>query len=428
MKKWKLFIVLFAQLVFVSQCGKKVSQHIQLHLPDNRHIRYTGRIDLSNPLRPRLSGAGSYFRVRFRGSQCDLTLENQDLYGNHNYMVIVIDDEYRGRMKVRRNKTRYTIATNLEDTHHTLLVCKATEAQVGYVDFLGISCGEILPIPDQRTRKIEFIGNSITCGYGLDTSDIPCDSAQWFDQHNAYLAFGPIVARALDADWLLSSVSGIGIIRNWNSPGPTMPDVYWNMYLNTDSTVAWDGQSFVPDLISICLGTNDFSDGDSTYERAVLDSTKFVKGYIRFIRDIRHRHPKSRICLLTSPMLLGDKVSRLGNYVRSVMQQVRLLDNDNHIHMFAFSTSYTNGCSYHPGKEDHRMMAEELLPFYKKVMSWESNSVTCDTGGFGESHELSEPKCMFNISMAMRAILSWRRFFHSARHSQSFTQRFIIRF
>lgn len=39
--------------------------------------------------------------------------------------------------------------------------------------------------------------------------------------------------------YMLSSVSGIGVYRNWNSDGPTMPDVYKNTYLNTDTTKVW---------------------------------------------------------------------------------------------------------------------------------------------------------------------------------------------
>ncbi|HEX9973815.1 MAG TPA: acetyl xylan esterase, partial [bacterium] len=184
-------------------------------------------------------------------------MDDQNLYDNHNYISVVIDGNYHGRMKVSKDQSKYRVAKDLKNTEHTLLVCKATEAQIGYIEFLGISCSEILPFKKERHRKIEFIGNSITCGMGMDTSEIPCGSGTWYDQHNAYLAYGPLVARELNGDWLLSSVSGIGMIRNWNSPGPTMPEVYQNLYLNTDSTAAWNARAYLPDLISICLGTND---------------------------------------------------------------------------------------------------------------------------------------------------------------------------
>jgi len=235
---------------------------------------------------------------------------------------------------------------------------------------LGIICDEIGPLEKVRKRKIEFIGNSITCGMGLDQSDIPCDSGKWFDQHNSYLAYGPQTALELEADWLLSSVSGIGMTRNWNSPGPTMPEVYQNTYLNTDSTSLWDARIFVPDLISICLGQNDFSDGDGTYERALLDSTTFVNDYIVFVKDIRNRFPHAEICCLTSPMLSGEKSVQLANYLLAVIKHFKTVDSDDRIERFVFSRSYINGCAYHPDQEEHQKMVKELLPFYKRIMDW----------------------------------------------------------
>jgi hypothetical protein len=46
------------------------------------------------------------------------------------------------------------------------------------------------------------------------------------------------------------------------------------------------------------------------------------------------------------------------------------VENDDKIHKFVFSRSYVNGCDFHPDKDDHEKIAEELLPFYKKVMGW----------------------------------------------------------
>ena len=371
MGKIKLVIVLFALFVFFSGCRRMSSKHLTLFAPDNNNIKYTGRIDFKNPQRPRLTGAGSYFELKFRGSTCNVFLKDQNLYNNYNYFSIVVDSKYQGRIKLKKNKTKYQIAKNLKDTVHTLLVCKATEAQIGYVEFLGISCTEIMSSEKTGIRKIEFIGNSITCGMGLDMSDLPCDSGEWFDQHNAYLAYGPIVARKLNAGWLLSSASGIGMTRFWNSPGPTMPEVYYNTYLNTDSFPLWDTHTYIPDLVSICLGQNDFSDGDGSYDRPELDSAEFVIAYIRFVQSIRDQYPYAQICCLTSPMLDGEKSIRLKDYLSAVVAYMQEVENDNMIQMFSFSQSYKNGCDWHPGKDDHRKMAEELLPFFKQVMKWQ---------------------------------------------------------
>lgn len=372
MKKVRILFVLLC----VSQlygCGglQKQPEQVSLYTPDNPLIQYTGRIDFQNPAGPKLVGAGACIRAKFTGSRCKILLEDQNLDNNHGYISVVIDGKYQGRIKISKEKTQYELAKNLEEKEHMLFVCKATEAQNGAIEFKGLFCSKLLPLEKNRIRTIEFIGDSITCGMGLDMSEVPCDSAQWYDQHNAYLAYGPLVCRQLDADWLLSSVSGIGVTRNWNSPGPTMPQVYEYTYLNADSALLWDPQNFMPDVISICLGTNDFSDGDGSYNRGELDSVQFVADYIRFVKRIRNRYPHSQICVLSSPMLSGQKSEQLQKNLSSVLQHIRDVENDNMVHLFIFPRVSASGCSGHPDEREHRRMAEELLPFYKKVMDWQ---------------------------------------------------------
>jgi lysophospholipase L1-like esterase len=370
MKRYLPGIILYIIIIAGITANQSLKAQQTLFKPDNPFIQYTGRIDFRDPEKPRLSGAGSYIQFKCRGSSCDILLEDQNLYNNHNYISVVIDGNYQGRIRVSKDNLKYQLAKDLDDKDHIVLVCKATEAQIGYVDFLGLLCAEILPFENSNKRKIEFIGNSITCGMGLDLAEIPCDSAQWYDQHNAYLAYGPLVARQLQADWLLSSVSGIGITHNWNSPGPTMPEVYRNTFLDTNSASLWDVRAYTPDMVSICLGTNDFSDGDGTYERVPLDSAGFVGDYINFLKYIRSRYPEASICCLTSPMHSGEKSIRLRSYLVTITEYMNKVEKDDKIYLFTFSRFYTNGCSWHPDKEDHQKMAEELLPFYKKVMGW----------------------------------------------------------
>ncbi|MBN1299962.1 MAG: hypothetical protein JW995_02000, partial [Melioribacteraceae bacterium] len=264
----------------------------------------------------------------------------------------------------------YKVVSDLKDTVHTLLVCKATESQNGYIDLTGIECEEILPSKNFCDKRIEFIGNSITCGMGLEMNEIPCDSGMWFDQHNAYFAYGPVISRKLGADWLLSSVSGIGTTRNWNSKRPTMPQVYDNLFLDTDSTLLWNKEIFKPDLVSICLGTNDFSDGDGTYDREPLDSAMYVNDYIQFLKHIRNKNSSATICCLTSPTLSGKKSTRLQSYLKEIVKKAKE-DGDDKIHLYAFQRAYNNGCTGHPDRKEHEMIADELLPFYRKIMNWQ---------------------------------------------------------
>jgi len=145
-------------ILFALTCLILCDHQLKFFYPaDNQNIHYTGRIDFSNPRKPRLSGAGSYFQCKFSGSTCDIFIEDQNLNNYHNYLAIVIDGAYLGRLQLNKNQNTYSLAQNLKDTVHTLLVSKATESQIGYVDFLGLTCKEILPFEKTEKRKMSLL-------------------------------------------------------------------------------------------------------------------------------------------------------------------------------------------------------------------------------------------------------------------------------
>jgi lysophospholipase L1-like esterase len=361
--------LIFLGLIFTS-CYQKSHDTKMRYTANDSNIHYFGRIDFTNPEKPILSGPGSYFKFGFKGTVCEIFLRDQHLYNQLNYITIELDGQYFKRFALDSMKQSYIVASDLADTEHTMLVCKATEAGIGYVKFSGIICNELVEVENKNNRLIEYIGNSITCGMGLDNSGIPCDSAQWYDQHNAYLAYGPLTARSLKADWILSSVSGIGMTRFWNTDGPTMPQVYNNLYLNNDNSKMWNPQNSNPDLVSICLGQNDFSDGEGSKPRAALDSIRFAHDYIGFLKNIRKQYPDAQFACISSPMIDGDKKVKLFSYLSAIAKHMQEKENETKIHVFEFAKTYNTGCDWHPSRKDHLAIANELLPFYKKIMRW----------------------------------------------------------
>jgi lysophospholipase L1-like esterase len=364
----KLFYFLLA-LVLTVNCSDKNSH---LFEADHTFIRYSGRYDNSNPKEKILIGSAAFVEMSFSGDSCIVFLKNSSPNGLHNFVSFELDHQYLGRVRIEGNEMKeYVVPISEKKSSHFLRIYKETEAQNGYVVFGGIKCQALNQLPELPNRNIEFVGNSITCGMGADTEAIPCGTDQWYDQHNAYLAYGPRIARALNAQYMLSSVSGIGIYRNWNSNAPVMPDVYENTYLNTNNDIKWDFAQFTPDLVSICLGTNDFSDGDGINERLPFDSTNFVDRYIEFVTKVSSIYPDAQICLLSSPMLSGEKDKLLLSCLYAVQQNFATTNPDKKtIAVFSFKTVEPKGCTYHPDIEDHRMMAEEMLPFYRELSGW----------------------------------------------------------
>jgi lysophospholipase L1-like esterase len=131
----------------------------------------------------------------------------------------------------------------------------------------------------------------------------------------------------------------------------------------------WDFKTYEPRIVSIALGTNDFSDGDGRAPRLPFDSTRFVNNYIGFISLVKSKYPKARIALLSSPMLNGKKRETLQHCLTVVKVKTdKNYPSGKPVALYFFKPMQARGCGGHPSVEDHAILAEELLPFYKKLL------------------------------------------------------------
>ena len=315
-----------------------------------------------------LISSGVHFGFRFEGPVCQVFVSNGDPNG-HSYLQYTLDGVYHRKMKISGGLSRRYIIDGIGQGRHEIWIYKATEAATGPVYVQKIVAPRISPVREPVRPIIEFIGNSITCGAAADPSDIPCGTGEYHDQHNVYFSYGPRVARTLNVNFLLSSVSGIGIYRNWNSLSPVMPQVYEKTDFQLNSPRNWDFTRYRPRIVSIALGTNDFSDGDGHTPRLPFDSARYVSGFIGFVKLVRSKYPDARIALLSSPMLNGAKREMLQRCLTAVKKNIdAAFPSKKPVALFFFAPMKARGCTGHPNVEDHAILAGELEPFYKKLL------------------------------------------------------------
>jgi len=337
---------------------KNNSAALNYFAANHPNLQYTGRIDFRNPMLPRFWQPGVYIETKFVGSSCEIILRDQELWGeNHNYIEVVVDGSLV-RLQTKSKQDTISVAQSLSDGVDTLLICKNTEANIGYLEFVGIRCKALVKPSPKPIRKIEFIGNSITCGTGSDQSVVPCGKGVWHDQHNAYLSYGPIIARELKAQWSLSAVSGIGLMHSCCGMDILMPPVFDKIDMRSDS-VAWNFKSYQPDIVTVCLGQND----------GIQDSVKFCNAYIAFIHSLRLHYSTAQFILLSSPMGDAALTRVLKNYLSSVKKEISS-QGDQKVDTYFYSKQYHNGCDGHPDLAEHQLMANELGSFIKKKMNW----------------------------------------------------------
>ncbi len=361
MKLVPVLLLVFCRIVcsYTAVAAPLYNETTVFYAGDHPYLQYTGRIDFTDPEKPRAWAPGVYMQAKFRGTSCQVIIEDEILYGNtHNYLEIIVDNWNPIRIQTKGKTDTIQVAQGLPDREHIITICKNTESGIGYIAFAGIICKQLLPLPPKLFRKMEFIGNSITCGSGMDLSVIPCDKGQWYDQHNAWLSYGPITGRTLGAQWHLSAVSGIGLIRSCCNMNITMPQVYDKINMRADS-VAWNSNDYHPDVITVCLGQND----------GVVDSVAFCSAYVQFLEKIRAYHPKATIICLASPMANTTLNPVLQNYLTGIVSYMNN-KGDKKISSYFFKKRYANGCGEHPDLKEHQQIAQELIAYVRKVMKW----------------------------------------------------------
>ena len=166
--------LLLTFLLLINYCYGKQPDSTYYKGDDSR-IRYTGRIDYSAQHAPKYWASGACMEIKFNGTYCIVLIEDQVRWNTiHNYLEVVIDDSIVRRIQLKSVHNRLVVAENLPAGKHTLTLAKNTEAENGYVQIRGVICQRLLAPTKKKKRKIEYIGDSITCGAASDETEIPC--------------------------------------------------------------------------------------------------------------------------------------------------------------------------------------------------------------------------------------------------------------
>jgi len=362
---------------------------------DDANIQYTGRIDFTNAKLPKFALGGTYVTARFRGVGVTALIKDEHRYGMwRNYYDAVIDGAIVSKIKINDDVAMYAypIVSDLPYGEHEITIVKRTEPNVGLGYFGGFEiAGVILPPPDRPAHKMLIFGDSITAGSGTEVpadGDPGCSADGWGQPvQNADVAYGPVAARMLDADYHVVGVSGIGLVRNYQSD-PSMGDIrpmpqVYNLTLPemTAGSAVWNAATYQPDAIVVALGTNDFSPGpinpDNTPVdgRAMMDVGAFATAYIAFVDALRADYPAAHVFAMGSPMLAdGWPTAAYQAKTSHEMALTMVADHytaggDGKVHKVSV-TKVGGGCGTHPNVAGQMTTATELATAMKAALGW----------------------------------------------------------
>ena len=226
--------------------------------------------------------------------------------------------------------------------------------------------GKINPLPE-KPMKMEFIGDSITCGYGVEGKS----EAETFTTatENAAKAYAFLTAEELNADAVMTCFSGHGIISGYTdnpavrNASDLVPPYYEKEGRNNFRLTAGkraedfvrDFAAFQPDWVVLNLGTNDLSWCGTNRERGL----QFAGLYTEFLKLVRKRNPKATILCVLGVMGTG-----LNAMMQLAAEKYCKETGDPAVHLLMLEEQNGSrdgyGSDYHPNEITQRLLARKV--------------------------------------------------------------------
>ncbi len=356
------FPVLFYLLSLWSFCSCAQQQPRQFSYNDDR-LRYEGRIAYT-PDAAVLSWPGTSVYIHFTGSSISGTFSESD---TANYYNVIVDGKIISIAHFDRDKKTYLLADGLTASEHTLQLFKRTEWDKGKTMLYGFSGAglELLPPLPAPGRRIEFYGNSITCGYSVE--DYTDDSSIGFFENN-YDTYAALTDRHFNAQYQCIAKSGIGITISWF---PLLMKEMYDRLDATDSTIKWDFGKYRPDIIVINLLQNDYwltNMPDHAQFKLRFGKQKptkefIIEAYRQFVQSIREKYPAAKIICMLGNMNITEEGSEWPGYVKEAVRQL----NDPAMYTLLVPYKKTGG---HPKTKEQKILADALIEFIGANTGW----------------------------------------------------------
>jgi lysophospholipase L1-like esterase len=322
------------------------------------HVHTAGRVEVSSST-VQYSWPGVYFEGRVRGTGVGIVLN--DSAADYDVQV---DGATVATLVTPGQTTRWV--NGLSDTDHAVRLVKRNESPWSSSEFGGFVAapgGAILTKPAARSRQVEFIGDSLTAGYGDTSTSRDCAGDRVNRTTNADVSYGALTARRLSADYQIDAISGKGMVRNYNGGDPgTDYRTYYDRALLSVAGDVWNPGTWRPQLVVVYLGTNDFSTAINAGEPWTADSlvAAYRTAYSGFLQKLRTRYGAS-----TTIVAVGD-------YVQQVVQE-RASAGDSRVRYWFLDGTGLDflGCDWHYSTRDHQLIADRLSTFIETLpMGW----------------------------------------------------------
>ncbi|MBE6846027.1 MAG: hypothetical protein E7508_10095, partial [Ruminococcus sp.] len=340
--------------------------------------------------------SGSAVEFTVSGTVAEIVLAGDECINNGEDFrpryQIYVDDELVKDSTLSKAEEKITLQLHKEPMvdvptyalNSTVKVIMVSEAMYGAIGVNAVNLESNLKHPVKPTAKndlcIEFIGDSITCAYGVEASgngESFKTTTENFTKSYAYLT-----AKQLGADYNAVCYSGHGIISGYTSgdrnTDSLIPDCYEVASKQNGYAESWDFENHKNDVVVINLGTNDSSyitagSNANREERAA----EFIEGYVAFLKTVREKNADAKIICTLGTM----DFENIYEYVSDAVDKYKEETGDEDV-TFYQSVMHTQadgyGADWHPSEKTQQNSAYVLADKICQVLGIESSQIGLD--------------------------------------------------
>ena len=242
------------------------------------------------------------------------------------------------------------VLKNVPAGTHVIRLVKATGYLLGQAEISAVEVAGTISATPANDLYIEFLGDSISCGWGVVGAN---DGG--YQSQDGTLAYPYLVAQALGADYSILGLSGRGVVygtdynfdKNYLQASPAR------------STAAYDFERKA-DIVVINLGTNDRGNH--------ADTAEFEAGYVRLLESVFAKNGSD--CIVYC--LWGAMNDAYNTQIQSAIATYRASHAGAQIYTLELAQSTVAGGAPswgHPSISDHAGYTTVLTEALKKVIS-----------------------------------------------------------
>lgn len=323
-----------------------------------------------------LSGTGVGFS--FTGTECSVTIQGDSASSNsgsedaHARIGIYVNGERVIDDMIDHSTETYEVFKSESEETVEVKIVKLSEAphSTYAISDISIKGKDLKPLEDKE-KLIEFVGDSITCGYGVDDEDKNHNFSTKTEDFTKAYAYK--TAEKLDADYSMVSFSGYGIISGYSDgenkvEQQQVPKYYTKLGYTWSSnpefspaSIDWDFSKRQPDVIVINLGTNDDSYCKNIKERC----EEYQNAYVDFLKVVRENNPNAVIIAALGVMGQG-----LCPYLEAAVNAYSEETGDKNVHYLKLDQQDQRdglAADWHPTEKTHEKVSDKLVEEIKKV-------------------------------------------------------------